>query len=482
MGGFDLLVVVLYLGVTVAAGMWLGRGGTDSGFLVAGRSLAWPALMLSIVATETSTVTFLSLPGKSFVDGGNFGYLQLAIGYIFGRLIVAWWLLPEYFRGELFTAHEVLERRFGPRVRRAASLLFLGFRNLADGLRLMLTAFVIQEATGWGFSTSVLVLAGATAAYAAVGGVASVIWNDCAQFVVYMLGAIVTLIILAGRLPGGAEQMLDFAHSTQRDRWFLSGLGLHRGSITFWSGLIGGAVLSLASHGVDHLMVQRYLCAKNEKQARIALVISGPVIFVQFAIFLAIGVALAAWHTTTGRAIADTPGDKAFLEFIAGSLPPGVTGLLVAAVLAAAMSTLSSSFNASAGVAVKDLIEPLWQPLSPQEGLRWARMATVLMAVIQAGVAILADQSGYDRAVIDSVLEIAGMATGLLVGLFALGTLRGAAPESAGLAALAAGFAACVAIRFTTDTNWPWFPLIGASVTLTVGWLVAMSRAKSQAM
>ncbi len=261
MGSLDLLVVAVYLSITVLAGMYWGRGGSDSAYLVAGRSLTWPTLLLSIVSTETSTVTFLSLPGKSFQEGGNFTFAQLAIGYILGRYLVARWLLPEYFKGELFTAHEVLERRFGPRVRRAASLLFLVFRNLADGIRWILPALVVHQTTGLPFEASVIVLAGATALYAAVGGVSSVIWNDsrsswftcwarCSPYGSWRIGC---------RVDSRTFLLLPAARGATE--WFDPALGLTGSTITIWSGVIGGATLSFASHGVDHLMVQRYLCA-----------------------------------------------------------------------------------------------------------------------------------------------------------------------------------------------------------------------------
>jgi Na+/proline symporter len=262
--------------------------------------------------------------------------------------------------------------------------LFLVFRNLADGIRWILPALVVHQTTGLPFEASVIVLAGATALYAVVGGVSSVIWNGCAQFVVYMLGALLTLWVVANRLPGGFAEIFSFAASTGRDQWLDPALGLTGTTITIWSGVIGGATLSFASHGVDHLMVQRYLCARDERQAAWALKASGPVILVQFALFLLIGVGLAALQTASGKSPADTLGDEAFLKFITTGLPVGLAGLLVAAVLAAAMST---SFNASAGVVVKDLIEPLRGPLSPIDGMRVSRVATVVMAVVQTIVA-----------------------------------------------------------------------------------------------
>lgn len=468
-----MIVVVFYLAVSLAAGLTLGRSGSSAEFLLAGRSFAWPALLLSIVATETSTVTFLSLPGKAYLGGGDLRFLQIALGFIVGRVIVALVLLPEYFRGELFTAHEALLRWYGPQVRRAASVIFLLFRNLADGLRLLLAALTLQFATGMSFEFCVIVMTLATLVYATVGGAASVVWSDCLQFIVYIAGALAALWVLVEKTSGDLPAILEFASSTGRDRLFDFSPGFTGGSVTFWSGLVGGTFLAIASHGVDQLMVQRYLSARSLRHAAVGLVLSGPVILVQFALFLVIGVGLASFYAARTQG-APLPADEVFLDFIVNELPPGLGGLLIAAVMAAAMSTLSSSLNASAAVLLKDILQPLRGEYSPAGAVRVARIGTVLFGLIQGGVALGALRGGVNDSVIDSVLSIAGMTTGLLVGLFALGFARGRSPEIAGLAGLAAGFTACCWLKFGTDVNWCWYALVGAATTAGVAWMVAL--------
>src|SRR5688572_21489661 len=265
-GPVDALIVIAYVTAAALLGIALGRGQKDNReFFLADHRLPTWALLLSIVATETSTVTFLSVPGLTFVESGNFTFLQVAFGYIVGRLAIVAWLLPGYFRGEMLTAYQVLEQRYGVATRRLASLVFLVMRNLADGLRLLLAAMVLNTAFGLDYLTCVLVISAATAIYSCSGGVRSVVWNDCLQFGVYMLGAAAVCYVLFSHVPGGWQELAQFGSST--GRWRLFDFAPSLTSITFWSGLVGGAFLTLATHGADHMMVQRYLCARNRSSA-----------------------------------------------------------------------------------------------------------------------------------------------------------------------------------------------------------------------
>jgi solute:Na+ symporter, SSS family len=476
LSAIDLAIVAAYLIGTVVWGAWPRKtSDSDEGYLVGGRDLAWPVLLMSIVATETSTVTFLSLPGQSYVEGGNSGFLQITLGYIVGRMVVVALLLPEFFRGSFFTAYEVLQSRFGSGTRGAASVLFLLCRTLADGLRLYLTALALQQALGLDLPTCIVVMTVATTIYSALGGVTSVVWNDCVQLVIYLAGAVAALWLLLQAIPGGLGEVLQFGAETGRLRVLDFDPRLTGPGITFWSGLIGGAFLSIASHGVDHLMVQRYLCARSQRSAALALGLSGPFVAVQFALFLLIGVALACFYSRGTFDYTIAKGDAAFSAFLAHEVPVGVGGLLFAAILAAAMSTLSSSLNASAGVLVKDIAEPLGLSSPGEHSVRSAKLATVAFAVLQAGVAFYAYAAGLASSVIDMVLAIAGFTTGILVGLFALGITRQRCSPAAAYAALGAGFAACVlVIGWTPFTgkpglSWPWNALVASTATFAAG-------------
>ncbi|MCB9877300.1 MAG: sodium/solute symporter [Planctomycetes bacterium] len=484
----DLSVLGVYLAATVAFGVWMGRGQKSaSDYLLGGRNLPWWLLLLSIVATETSTATFLSVPGIAY--GGQFGtgdlrYLQLPIGYIVGRSIAALVLLPLYFHGQLFTAYDVLRERSGPAVRTLASGLFLVTRTLADGLRLYLAALVMQIMFDCTLTTAVLAVGAATVVYTVTGGIKAVVWTDAIQFTVYMLGAGFALWVLGDQLEGGLGGMLDAADETGRLRVFdwASPFGddpaaFWSSTYTFWAGLIGGAVLSIGSHGVDQIIVQRYLSARSLRDARKALLWSGPVVMLQFAFFLVLGLGLAAFYAAHPPSTPFQKGDRVFADFIVHHLPTGLVGVVLGAVFSAAMSTLSSSLSASASALVNDFVLPLTGHRQDSKfALRAARAATVVFAALQIGVGI-SGLGGAD-AVVNQVLGIASVTTGVILGLFLLALL----PKRSNLASLVglcAGAAAAIVVvfvlkRFDVAIAWPWHSLLTCGPTVLVGGLLAM--------
>ena len=476
-GPIDSLIVVAYLVATTLFGVYLGRGQADNrDFFLGGHRLPTWALLVSIVATETSTVTFLSVPGKSFVDDGSFRFLQIAFGYILGRLAVIAFLLPGYFRGEMLSAYQVLEQRFGRTTRRLASLVFLITRNVADGLRLFLTALALNIALGIDMVPSIVITTIATAIYSAAGGVRSVVWNDCIQFAVYMLGALAAAWLLLSQLPGGWDQLVAFGEATGRWRLFDFDLSLTTSTMTFWSGLVGGAFLSLATHGVDQLIVQRYLCAQSRTAASWALALSGIVVLAQFALFLFIGVELACFDSVTGGIGSDVAGDEALMSYVVNHMGIGLKGLILAAVLSAAMSTLASSLNSSASSLVGDWIAPMMPSLDEVRSLRLSRLLTLVFAAVQCGVAIGAYLLAVEQAmaIVDAVLKIAGFAIGLLLGLYGLGLLIPRAPEWVALAAFAVGAAVTTYAVFATPLNGYWYTLVGSSTIVIMGLVLSL--------
>ena len=390
----DLALLVTYLLATVAFGLRMARGQRSaSDYLLGGRDLPWWALLLSIVATETSTATFLSVPGLAFggsVTGstGDLRFLQLPLGYLLGRSLAAFALVPLYFRGRLFTAYDVLRDRSGPRVRTLASGLFLLTRTLGDGLRLYLAALVLQLMFGCTLPVAVGTVGLTTVVYTVLGGIRAVVWTDAVQFVVYMLGAGCAFVVLDGQLDRGLAGTLATDEMQARLRMLDTGWDWSS-PYTLWAGLIGGAVLSLGSHGVDQLIVQRYLCARSQRDAQKALLWSGPLVLVQFAVFLLLGLLLSAFYAQHPPATDFVQGDRVFAHFIVHHLPVGVVGIVLGAVFSAAMSTLSSSLSASASALVNDFILP-GTGHRPDEpfALRAARLATIAFAVAQAGVAV----------------------------------------------------------------------------------------------
>lgn len=472
MNPIDLAVIAVYVAGCTALGAWLGSRsqGLKGYFLGESNIPAW-AVMISIVATETSTATFLSVPGVAY--NGDFTFLQLAFGYLFGRVIVATVLLPAYFRGQIFTAYQLLQDRFGGPTRTTASLLFLVARSLGDGLRLFLAATILRHLTGWSVETAIIAVATITVVYTFLGGMKAVIWTDVIQFSVYIIGALVSLMILAGKLPGGWDELIRTANGSGKLRLFNFSFDLTQ-NFTFWAGLIGGMVLNTATHGADQMMVQRYLSARSQRQAAGALVASGFVVLAQFALFLFIGVSLWVFYRqfppTAGGGSA-VPGfersDEAFSYFIVHYLPTGLLGLVIAAVFSASMGTLAGSLNSSASSIVNDLYRPLTGRGDERHLMRVSRGMTVVWGVVLAAVAfgarLLQDN------VVNNALAIAGLVSGILLGLFLLGILTRRVGQTAAMAGVITGIAAVLFAKFGTPLAWPWFALVGSSTVFAVG-------------
>jgi SSS family transporter len=468
----DWIVLASYLGAVLAVGFWLGRGQrVAADFFLGGRCMPWWTVLLSIVATETSTVTFLSIPGITYGTGGDLRFMQLALGYIVGRVLVVFLLLPSYFSGEIYTAYEVLGQRIGGVTRRMASLVFIVTRTVADGLRLFLTALVLRTVLGFDLPACVAIIGIATILYTVLGGVRSVIWNDCVQFAVYMTGGLIVAAVIVNKLPGGIEQALEFARQQDKLRLLDFSPSLTSPTVTFWSGLIGGAFLSFGTHGVDQLMVQRYLAAGSRAAASRAVLASGFVVALQFVLFLLIGIGLAAFYATFPPEAA-LRGDEVLIRFVVDNVAIGVVGLIVAAILAAAMSTLSSSLNSSATALVNDwLVRGENAAAQPERALWMGRTATVLFGVLQMAVAIGADHYVQNRLVVDQVLAVAGLTTGLILGLYLLIVLLRRVSQLAALIGFTAGLLAVTA-AFVTPISYPWYSVIGSLTTLLVGALV----------
>jgi SSS family transporter len=474
----DIAIIVLYVLGTTLLGVWFTRRQRDlRTYFVGDREVAWWLILISIVTTETSAVTFLSVPGLSFAPEGNMTFLQLALGYVVGRILIAWLLLPQYFRGELFSAYQVLRERFGVSVQRTASLLFLLTRTVADGLRLYLAGLLLHSCTQWNIELSVLAMAAVTLAYTFLGGMKAVIWTDVIQFVLKIGGALVAAVVILTQLPAGWQTFTQTASEAGKFTVFDFAVDLTQ-PYTFWAGLIGGSFFTMASHGADQMMVQRYLCSRSLGQARTALVLSGFVVLLQFTLFLLIGVGLFVLVQTGQMSPpTGTRNDEVFGYFIVHNLPAGLVGLVIAAVLAAAMSTLASSLNSSATATVTDFYEPLRPGRDEGHYLRVSRGMTVFWGLAQIVVGLVAVQFQRQRSVVNDVLAVAGFSTGMILGLFVLGSLRRRVPSWAALTGLVAGFVAVFAVwlpaRFDyVSLAWPWYAPIGTTVTVVVALVV----------
>lgn len=461
----DLAVLTLYLVGVTAWGAWLGRnlrGGSD--YFLGNRELPWGAVMLSVVATETSTLTFLSIPGVSYF--GTLGFLQLTFGYLAGRIVVARLLLPAYYRGELSTAYALLEGRFGTRARRFTSAIFMVTRLLADSVRLFATAIPLALITGWPYPVSIAVIGLLTVAYTYVGGIRAVVWVDAVQMALYLFGALVAAVALQGLVAGGWASVFDTAASAGKLEVvdFTADPSV---AYTFWAGLVGGGFLSMASHGTDQLIVQRLLTCRDLRASQRALVGSGVVVILQFAVFLLVGLGL--WAHYGGRSFA-TP-DAIFATFIVEELPAGLRGLLIAGVFAAAMSSLSSSINSLASASAYDF----WAPARGLEGdeeriLAAGKRFTLLWSGLLILGAILFIPLSEGTPAVEVALAIASIVYGGLLGGFAL-AIVGRATERSAIVGMAAGIGAVTLIWIVAReaVAWPWFVLIGSIVTFAVG-------------
>jgi solute:Na+ symporter, SSS family len=486
----DAIVLVVYLAGTTWLGVRLGRGQQDArDYFVGGGRLPWWAICFSVVATETSALTFISIPALAY--GGDLGFLQIAMGYLVGRIIVAYVLLPRYIEGKLVTAYTLLGTRFGDRTRRFASLTFMGTRALGDSVRVFATSIPLALIlgawlpAGWGTPMAIIILGACTVLYTWYGGMRAVVWTDVIQMTVYLIGGLSAVVILGTAVTGGWGAIWQAAASADKTRLIDLSLVLSKPH-TLWAGLIGGAFLSMASHGADQMIVQRLLGAGSLAEARRALIVSGVVVIAQFTLFLVIGLGL--WHFYEGRTFAQP--DRIFPEFIITMLPPGLTGLVVAALLAAAMSTISSSLNALAASTTHDL----WLPLArsrPSEALilTMARRFTLAWAVVLVGGALLYRTEGTPVVVI--ALSVASFTYGALLGGFSLGLLWPRARQRDAIGGMSIGLVAMAVVVFArplsgwspalaaplaplTGIAWPWFVLIGTTITLLSGILLSL--------
>jgi SSS family solute:Na+ symporter len=473
----DIAIVVAYFSAMVVWGIWLGRGNRNlTTYFLGSRDLPWWAILGSIVATETSTATFLSVPGIAFAAGGDFRFLQLTFGYIIGRIAVTSFLLPLYFRGNLFTAYQVLDERFGGSTKRFASLVFLVTRNLGDGLRLFLTGIVLEKVAGINLALSITLIGVVTIVYTFFGGMKAVVWSDCVQFVVYMFGGVLAAVIIVRSLDGGWRELMQFASDQDKlqlfdFRWRSDGdFKFWDESYTLLAGVFGGAVLTLGTHGTDQMMVQRYLSARSQSDAAKAVILSGFVVAAQFALFLFLGVALACFYSTLRPGIQFDRNDEVFATFIVNELPVGIAGITLAAVFSAAMSTLSSSLSSSASAAVNDFYLPACGKEVEVESLvalRASRGFIVLFGLIQIFIGIAASQ--LSRSVVGDALAIAGFSAGVLLGVFTLGVTTKRVGSRAAMSGMVAGIAVLSYVKFATSIAWPWYPIIGVVTTVVSG-------------
>jgi SSS family transporter len=490
---FDLALIAAYLvGITLFGLRFRKSKGSAAAdrslksYFLADNTIPWWAICLSVVSAETSTLTIISIPGLAF--GGDFGFLQVVIGYLLGRVVVATLFLPRYFAGEMLTAYQLIDQRFGRTLHKVTAALFLATRAAAEGVRVFAVSIVVGIAIGTNDVLSIAIISALTLLYTFEGGMAAVVWTDVVQMFIYIAGTLVALFTLGSHVQGGWPVIHTVASAAGKFHMFNFVLNLTT-TYTFWAGLLGGTFLTMASHGTDQLMVQRLLAARNLRESRIALLSSGVVIFFQFALFLLIGAGLYVFYHQHPGAIFRT-SDYIFPTFIVREMPIGVAGLLVAAILAAAMSNLSAALNSLSSTTVVDFYMRLRPAADDRERALISKSSTVLWAIVLFAIAVYSVHAGGKGHVVEIGLSIASVAYGCLLGVFLLGTLTRFATETGAILGMICGFilnlwlwqgAFPVHLGSLTipQVAWTWYVLIGAAATFFIGALASLFFGRS---
>jgi len=465
---FDFAIIGAYLvGITLFGLHFRKRQRTLRDYFLAGRDIPWWAIALSIVAAETSTLTIISIPGLAY--DSNFAFLQVVLGYVAGRFVIAFVLLPHYFRGDLFTAYQLIEHRFGPNLRSLTSALFLLTRAAAEGVRVYAVSIVVSIALGTGEVASIAIITTLTLIYTFEGGLAAVIWTDVAQTAIYVAGTLIALGTILHLVPGGWGHVHQIAQAAGKFQMFDFSPTLWK-PYTFWAGLIGGAFLTTASHGTDQLIVQRLLAARSQRQSVVALLSSGAAIFIQFALFLLVGAMLFVYYALPSSAFGKA--DRIYPTFIVSRMPHGISGLLIAAILAAAMSNLSAALNSLSSSTILDVYKRIRPQTSELNQMKLSRFATVLWAVVLFVLAVLCLHR-VSR-VVEVGIQIASVAYGALLGAFLLGVLTRRANQTGTAVGMLAGFATELYLWRRSHVPFTWWVMIGTTITFAAGYAASI--------
>ena len=487
----DYAVLLLYLvGITVFGTLFRKSQKTVKDYFVGAKNIHWLVISLSIVATETSTLTLVGVPAIAYANyvrpeqGGNLTYLQVVFGYIIARFIISLLFIPAYFKGEMLTAYELLKNRFGIQTKNFAASLFLIMRALAEGVRIFAASIVLSAVLGASLPNlpnlslwSIVIVGVLTLIYTFEGGIAAVIWTDLIQLIIYIGGSLVAAYMLIHLVPGGWSEIAAQASAAGKFQVFSFSWDFSV-PFTFWAGLLGGTFLTMASHGTDQLLVQRLFTCKNQRDSQKALVFSGFFVLFQFALFLLIGVMLFAYYKAYPLTAKLASNDEIFPKFIVERLPHGISGLVIAAIFAAAMSNLSGSLNSLASTTVLDFYKPLINPKASDESLlQLSRWLTAIWGVILMVIAFVARGWG---SVFTVGLTIASLVYGTMLGAFLLGVLTKRANQTGVIVGMLASLSTMTAIKFYTSIAWTWYVLIGTVVCFSVGYLVSLVAGEKQ--
>lgn len=458
----DYTIVIVFMLAVFTAGTWLGKNVKDvQGYYNAGKNLPWWAVMLSIVAAETSVLTFLSIPGLAYIS--DLSFLQVCMGYVLGRFLVAFVLLPMYARGNYISVYESIREKGGITMQRVMSITFMFTRLLADGVRLFAVAIPLSMITGIGYSASIWILGFVTVVYTWFGGIRSVVWMDVVQWIIYITAAFFTLGIAYNLLPEPGAILSTMAEA---GKFKLFTFNLNMSNYSIFSGLLGGAVLSMASHGTDQLIVQRVLSCKDVNASKKAMIGSGFVVFFQFSLFLILGLMIyAVWNGASLAEAGLTKSDEVFTLFIINQLPPVIKGITVAGIFAAAMSTLSGSLSALSSSTTMDIIKPLFKlNVSEDKLFKISRFVTLVWGIIMVGGASLF--TNMNNPLVEVGLSIASFTYGAMLGMFILTRFFAQAQVWQYVITFFTTLLVMMFVIQGTSVHWTWYTIIGLIVSV----------------
>ncbi|HMG36609.1 MAG TPA: sodium:solute symporter [Blastocatellia bacterium] len=492
----DYVVLFVYLvGITVFGTLFRRSQRTVKDYFIGAKNTHWLIISLSIVATETSTLTLIGVPALAYAhfarpsQGGSLTYLQVVLGYIVARFIISLLFIPAYFKGELLTAYELLRRRFGVHAKNFGASLFLIMRALAEGVRVFAASLVLSAVLSASLPTlqhlwiwSILIVGLLTLIYTFEGGIAAVIWTDLIQLVIYIGGSLLAAYMLLSLIPNGWSTFVSEGAAADKFKVFDFSLNFSS-PFTFWAGFFGGTFLTMASHGTDQLLVQRLLTCRNKNDSQKAIVLSGFVVLFQFALFLIIGIMLFVYYNHFPMESQLASNDEVFPTFIVHRLPHGVAGLVIAAIFAAAMSNLSGSLNSLSSTTMLDFYKPLAGEAATEERtLKLSRWFTAIWGILLIGIAMLARGWG---SVFTAGLTISSLVHGPMLGAFLLGVLTRRAEQTGVMVGMSVSLLTMLGIKLYTSIAWTWYVLMGTAVCFGVGYsisvLVGLSKARRAA-
>jgi len=505
----DWTIILLYLLGIVGLGFWFGKDQHNTrDYFLGSKSVPWWGIGLSIVAAETSALTIIGVPAMAY--GGNLAFLQMVVGYVIARIVLAIVLVPHYFKGEIYSPYELFGNTFGPAARQTAGGFFLISETLAAGVRVYVASIPVKlmlgdQLLGWGTGDPILgaifLFVVLSLIYTYVGGVKAVIWTDAVQFGLFLLGGLFALAYIPSLVKGGLGTVLHDAAAGGKlhwlnlapppgSSWFLFLVGA---PFNLWMGVIGGTVMVLSSHGAEQLIVQRVLACRTVAEGRKALALSAVIIFPLFLIFLLVGAMLWVFYQGHPFQIPlpePRPGsgikanDFIFPIFMMTEVPHVLKGFLIVAILSAAMSSVSSALTSLSSVATMDFVRPLQPQKSEAYFLRFSKLATVGWAIVLIGIAYLSRQVEF---VLNAAFSLRGLTSGALVGGLALAIFWRRSRGLPVIAGMLVSLVAMTAIQWLpkwsatqgwwqhvvgTEFFWPWYTLIGACITLATARLM----------